>query len=60
MKRTYDFYENMIDAYEIRYSYKIIILKHDEYLVHYVAKNNNFPKTQTLERSKIKNVLPVY
>ena len=31
-------------GYEIRYSYKIIILKHDEYLVHYIAENNNFPK----------------
>jgi hypothetical protein len=44
----------MIDAYEIRYSYKIIILKHDEYLVHYIAENNNFPKTRTSERHKIK------
>jgi len=44
----------MIHAYEIRYSYTILILKHDEYFVHYIAGNNNFPKTQTLKRHKIK------
>lgn len=48
IKCTYDFYANMIDAYEIRCSYKIIILKHDEYLVQYIAKNNNFPKNTNI------------
>jgi len=35
-------------------------LKYDEHLVHYIAENNNFPKTRTLERHKIRKELSVY
>jgi len=50
----------MIDAYEVRCSYKILILKHDEYLVHYLAENNNCSKTQTSKCHKIKKELSVH
>jgi hypothetical protein len=52
IKCTYYCYQNMIDSYEVRCSYKILILKHDEYLVHYLAENNNFPKNTNIKKSQ--------